>query len=105
MKTLADLKRRLVVGARLETLAAPSGVTVAGNAGDTVLASRLIPGQVRTVVAVQANGVSLQAHDGHRSFFDFPKAADLRFDDEATFTVLDPADPRAHRSYRVVEED
>jgi len=105
MKTLADLKRRLVVGAHLETLAAPAGSTVVGNAGDGFLASRLVPGQVRTVVAASANGVSLQTADGHRSFLDFPKAGELRFEDEETFTVLDATDPRYNRTYRLIKED
>jgi hypothetical protein len=104
MKTLADLRRRLVIGARLETLDAPPGVMVAGNAGASFLASRLEPGQVRTVFTVQSNGVSLQAPDGHRSFLDFPKAAELRFEDEDTFTVLDDSDPRCNRTYRFVKE-
>jgi hypothetical protein len=103
MKTLADLKRRLSIGTRLQTVSAPAAARVAGNGGTVELASRLLPGQVRIVVAVQANGVSLQAADGHRSFLDFPRAAELRFDDEHTFTVLDE-DERANRTYRVVEE-
>ena len=104
MKTLADLKRRLVPGARLCLLAAPSGFAVAGNAGDTVLASRLEPGAVRTIGAAQSNGVTLVAADGHRSFFDFPPASELRFEDADTFTVLDPGDPRRNRTYRFEKE-
>ena len=104
MKTLADLKRRLTVGTRLQTVAAPAATTVAGNGGTVELASRLVRGQVRIVASVSANGVSLQATDGHRSFLDFPRAADLRFEDADTFTVLDE-DERANSTYRVVEEN
>jgi hypothetical protein len=104
MKTLTDLRRRLVIGARLETLAAPAGATVAGNGGTTFLASRLEPGLVRSVITVQTNGVTLQSPDGHRSFLDFPKAAELHFEDEDTFTVLDDSDPRCNRTYRFVKE-
>jgi hypothetical protein len=104
MTTLAELKRRLVVGARLETLAAPAGFEVAGNTGTALLASRLELGQVRTVITVASGGVTLQSLDGHRSFLDFPRAAGLRFEDEETFTLLDDSDPRCNRTYRFVKE-
>jgi hypothetical protein len=104
MKSLADLKRRLAPGSRLRLLAAPSSFAVTGNAGDGTLASRLEPGAVRTVGTVQSNGVTLVAADGHRSFFDFPLASELRFEDADTFTVLDP-DPRYNRTYRFEKED
>ena len=105
MKTLADLRRRLLPGSRLRLLAAPAGTTVAGNAGTVELPSRLVVGGVRTVGIVQGNGVTLHAEDGHKSFFDFPPASELRFEDEDTFTVLDPADPRRNRTYRFEKED
>ena len=105
MKTLADLKRRLVPGTRLRLLAAPAGSTVTGNAGTVELPSRLVVGGVRTVGIAQSNGVTLHAEDGHRSFFDFPPSAELRFEDEDTFTVLDPADPRRNRTYHIEKED
>ena len=60
--------------------------------------------RIRRAFVAGAPEVTLVAADGHRSFFDFPPASELRFEDADTFTVLDPGDPRRNRTYRFEKE-
>ena len=56
MKTIAELKRRLVPGTRLMNLTDGAPTDIHGNAGSYRLESNLVAGEVRTVALVQARG-------------------------------------------------
>lgn len=78
MKTLSDLKKALIQGARIEML------TYNGHTPPEKIQG------VREVVKVQTNGVYL-AHPENsiKSFFDFPKANAIKFYSDTRFTVWD----------------
>ena len=88
MKTLADVKRRAVVGTRLQLIA--SAWTPADR-----------PPIERTVTKVQTNAIAMTPWPGktNDSWLWWPKAMDLRIDDD-TFTVLENG--YAQLTYRFV---
>lgn len=79
MKTVADLKRTMVLGREVEMLKY-SGFTPPDKLRGT-----------REVVQVQTNGVYLAPFAGSkdRSFFDFPKASELEIHTSKHFTIHD----------------
>ena len=72
MKTLADFKKALTVGTKLETLALATGVK----------GGRLNVGDVRTIVEANTVGVYLATEGGctRGSFLGFDKAGDWKFE-------------------------
>ena len=103
MKTIAELKRRLVPGARLMNLTDGAPADIHGNAGDARLASNLVAGEVRTVSIVQARGVTLRRPGGGTSFLEYPRSSEVEFLDEDTFRVTWERDNTM--TYRLVEEE
>lgn len=93
MKTLADLKRALVPGTKLEHIYRED--TVCDIDGNRTLTPVPIPEKlqgVRTITYTDTTGVYLSQtpEDGKRgSFLGFPKASDLALEaPDGTFTVL-----------------
>lgn len=79
MKTLADLKRRLVVGTVLELT------------HHRVPKAQAMVGVKRSIVQTTAKEIALEpsaATGGQPSWLTIPKAADLRIDGDAAFTIL-----------------
>jgi hypothetical protein len=72
MKTLADFKKTLAVGTKLETLALATGVK----------GGRLNVGDVRTIIKANTVGVYLATEGGgvSGSFLGFDKAGDWKFE-------------------------
>lgn len=81
MKNLAELKKTMVLGRRLEML------SINGQRPEP---TSKVAG-VREVVAVQTNGVYLAPFEGskNRSWFEFPKAANLDIHTSKHFTITD----------------
>jgi hypothetical protein len=79
MKTVAELKRTMVLGREIEMLTY-NGMTPPEKLRGT-----------REVVAVQTNGVYLAPFVGspRKSFFDFPKASELEAHTAKHFTITD----------------
>lgn len=87
MKTLADFKRRLVVGAKLRVTFHMPPLVVRGNVGNTVLPTPLP--EERIVAKVQTNSVAFdRPHVTDKppgpqrwSWLGFPKAKDFAVED------------------------
>lgn len=87
MKTLADFKRRLVLGAKLRVIFHMPRLIVRGNVGNTVLPTPLP--EERTVAKVQTNAVAFdRPHMTDKppgpqrwSWLSFPKAKDFAIED------------------------
>lgn len=81
MKTLADLKRRIRVGTKIEKtehINIDNGVRVENP--------RLLLGGVREVVKVQTKAWVIKNQDGENSWLDIPKASELTLN-ENEFTI------------------
>lgn len=81
MKTLADLKRRLVPGL-LVSVTFPGSV-IRGNLGDTVLPGRTVARRVHSVTPGGCYWESEKAPGARGSFLDWPKASCLTFAGES----------------------
>ena len=96
MKTLADLKRIIQVGTKIEKtkhINIDNGVEVSHPAH---------PSGVRTIVKVQTNRWAIQSpEDGTVSWLDIPKAKELSFN-ENEFTIT-TWEGRLKMTYRIVE--
>lgn len=83
MKTLAELKRKIVVGTHLKlTRHDWLEIKVIGNLGTEVLKSRALHvGQVRPVTLVQSNQIALETpgSTSGKSYLNWPKASNIRF--------------------------
>ena len=91
MKSLADLKRTIKPGLKIEHVARMD--TVCDVDGNRSLVEVPIPPKlkgVRTVTTVDTTGFYMSKDDTKGSFLGFPKASDLSFEaPDGTFTVLD----------------
>jgi hypothetical protein len=101
MKTIAELKRRIVAGTRVTLVTAGADTIVHGNGGSSVLPSKLAAGTVRTVAIVQARGVTLRG-EGGTSFIEYPRASEVEFLDADTFRITWA--PGNAMTYRIVED-
>ena len=87
MKTLADFKRRLVVGAKLRVTFHMPRLVIRGNVGNTVIPTP--PPEERIVARVQTNSVAFdRQHMTNKpsgpqrwSWLDYPKAKDFAVED------------------------
>lgn len=87
MKTLADFKRRLVLGAKLRVTFHMPRLTIRGNLGNTVIPTP--PPEERIVAKVQTNSVAFdRPHVTDKpsgpqrwSWLDYPKAKDFAVED------------------------
>lgn len=99
MKTFADVKRRLVVGAKLVM-----------TRNDWVFNGRTNPllGIVRKIERRQTDAVQFEPHaEGQSgSWFHFPAASMISIVDANTFNVgLNPEDPSVVMTYIILDED
>ena len=90
LRNLSDIKRRAVVGAKLELIAH----------GDSKVAP-LLP-MARTVLTVQSNAISMSPWPGRTgaSWLYWGRASDIRIDGPDTFTILENGAPQL--TYRFV---
>lgn len=87
MKTLADFKRRLVVGTKLRVTFHMPRLVIRGNVGNTVIPTP--PPEERIVAKVQINSVAFdRQHVADKppgpqrwSWLDYPKAKDFAVED------------------------
>jgi hypothetical protein len=103
MKTFADLKRRCLPGIALELTyhhMFSDPTVINGNGGTTTLAPKLAVGMVRTISRSQTNAITFTMESGRESWLYWPKAADVRIDDENSFSILENGKPII--SYRFV---
>lgn len=94
MKTLADLKRRIEVGTKIEKtehINIDNGVRVENP--------RLLLGGVREVVKVQTKAWVIKNQDGENSWLDIPKASELTLN-ENEFTIT-TWEGRLQMTYRI----
>lgn len=87
MKTLADFKRRLVIGTRLRVTFHLPPLVIRGNLGNTVMPTP--SPEERVVAKVQSNSVAFDRPNAadkpvgsqRWSWLSFPKAADFRVEE------------------------
>ena len=101
LRTVADLRRALVPGVRVETISIGGDVTVAGNGGTTVLPDRYA-GSVRAVEAATSSGVRFRAADGRLSSLSWPAAAEFEGSSDGHFTIRLAGGPVLR--YRILPE-
>jgi hypothetical protein len=103
MKTLADFKRRLVVGAKLRVTFHMGPMVIRGNLGDTILPAK--PPEDRVVAKVQSNAIAFsrpQSDDPMRlSWLEYPKAREFSVD-SAGHAIISGEDGKKRLEYEFI---
>ena len=86
MKTLADFKRRLIVGAKLNCVFHGKPLVIRENLNNIIF---FVPEpSERTVKKVQTNSVCFTRPDGKEAWLTYPKSDEIEFPDANTAEIF-----------------